>query len=194
MEEIAKGAEAVLYREGDHLIKEREQKGYRHRELDSRLREERTEMEKRLLEKARQAGVRVPSVEKESTFQLSMEEVDGELLKDVFEDKEEIWSSIGESVARLHNRNVIHGDLTTSNMIVSGEQLYLIDFGLGFFSDRVEDCATDIHLLKETLESTHPEIAEEAMQEIKKAYREESEDGDEVLERLSEIEERGRYK
>ncbi len=187
------GAEARVNIGAETAVKERVPKQYRHDDLDERLRTERTEQEARLLEKARQAGVNVPDVEQAGDTELTMETIDGDVLGQVFASRPGVWADIGEAVARLHNRNIIHGDLTTSNMIVDGEELYLIDFGLGFFSERVEDRATDLHLLKEVLDSTHTAVAEEAMEAVLAAYREEGGDVDDVIDRFEEIEGRGRY-
>ncbi|MDY6769848.1 MAG: KEOPS complex kinase/ATPase Bud32 [Candidatus Nanohaloarchaea archaeon] len=193
METIADGAEATLHRDDGSIVKERHEKDYRHPVLDERLRRERTEQEARLLAKAAQSGVRVPDAEQDGAFRVRMEEIDGTLLKDVFEQEEWTWPVIGESVARLHNRDIIHGDLTTSNMLVAGEEVYVIDFGLGSFSQRVEDRATDLHLLAEVLASTHTAVADAAMDRILDAYREHADDADAVLERYDEVAERGRY-
>ncbi len=190
----ARGAEAeITFQEGE-VLKERVEKGYRHPDLDERLRGERTEKESRLLQRARQAGVRVPGVDVEDDFTLVLEEIGGELLKEVFEERTEAWEEVGRGVGRLHGRNIVHGDLTTSNMILEDGEVYFIDFGLGFFSERTEDRATDLHLLKEVLESTHTEVAEEAMEEILEGYREEFEEAEEVMERYREVEGRGRYR
>ncbi|MDY6776520.1 MAG: KEOPS complex kinase/ATPase Bud32 [Candidatus Nanohaloarchaea archaeon] len=194
MKEIARGAEAVVRVRDGNIVKERVEKGYRHPSLDDRLRRERTDLEARLMEKARRAGVRVPAVEREGDYTLVMDRVEGDVLRDVFTEERDSWGEVGDSVARLHGRSIIHGDLTTSNMILSDGKVYFIDFGLGFFSDRVEDRATDLHLLKEVLESTHTDVSEEAMGEILESYREFSGDAVEVLERYREIDERGRYK
>lgn len=194
MQTIAEGAEATLYRDDGTVVKVREPKRYRHEELDARLRLERTEQEARLLEKARQAGVNVPRVETRGEDELALERIDGQLLKDVIEEEQAVWPLIGAAAARLHNRDVIHGDLTTSNMILSGGDLYLIDFGLGTFSQRAEDRATDLHLLKEVMDSTHTAIADDAMDVVLTAYEDHADDAEAVLERYEEIEGRGRYK
>ncbi len=194
METMSEGAEATVYRDGDRVVKERDRKDYRHPALDERLREERTGQEARLLEKARQAGVRVPEVEQTGDATLSLTALDGAVLRDVFAERDELWPVIGDYVARLHGRDIIHGDLTTSNMLVVDDTLFFIDFGLGSFSQRVEDRATDLHLLKEVLDSTHAAVADEAMDAILAAYREHADDAEDVLERYAEIEERGRYK
>ncbi len=157
------GAEAVISINDGTVTKERVPKQYRHPALDERLRTERTDREARLLDKAAQAGVRVPNVTGVEDTVLTMEHIDGIVLRDVLDDNLDYCTVIGEYIARLHDNDIIHGDLTTSNMILAEDTLYFIDFGLGFFSQRTEDRAVDLHLLKEVLDSTHTAVAEEAM-------------------------------
>lgn len=190
----AEGAEATITVEGSTVVKDRHAKRYRHPVLDERLRTERTDLEARLLRKARTAGVPVPAVESVEETRIVMERVTGTVLRDVFAEREELWPVIGEHVARLHRRDIIHGDLTTSNMVVDGDDLVFIDFGLGSFSDRTEDRATDLHLLRQMLHSSHTDVAEEAMAAILDGYREESGDGEAVVERMRAVAKRGRYK
>src|SRR3989344_2769348 len=75
----------------------------------------------------------------------------------VLDKAKNICRQIGESVAKLHDANIIHGDLTTSNMILNEKEnkVYFIDFGLGFISIRAEDKAVDLHLLRQALEAKH---------------------------------------
>ncbi|MDY6788760.1 MAG: KEOPS complex kinase/ATPase Bud32 [Candidatus Nanohaloarchaea archaeon] len=192
--EIGRGAEAVVSVENDRVVKERISKGYRHPELDRRIRKERTDQEKRLLEKASRAGVAVPEVLDSSEFKIEMERIEGEKLREVFEDRLELCSNIGKSIARLHSRDIIHGDLTTSNMIFRDGKIYFIDFGLGFFSQRIEDRATDLRLLWQVLESSHFQVAKKAFGSIIDSYSTSYDRGDEVLDRLDELETRARYK
>lgn len=190
---IGKGAEAELRRDGDELVKDRIVKGYRHEELDQRLREERTEQEARLLERAKQAGVSVPAVIHRSGTTLTMEFIDGTKLRDIFEQRDDLWRRIGRDIARLHDRDIIHGDLTTSNILLKDDEPVFIDFGLGFFSQRIEDRATDLRLLHQVLEATHFTIAEEAFSTILEGYQDQYREAEDVLERLHEVEQRGRY-
>lgn len=192
--DVYTGAEATVEISDGEAMKQRTEKGYRHPQLDARLRGERTDREARLLRKARQAGVRTPEVLEEDGEVLILEQIEGDVLKNVFREREALWPVIGENIARLHARDIIHGDLTTSNMIVSEEDLYFIDFGLGFFSDRTEDRATDLHLLDEVLESTHPDVAEAAIQVILDAYQEEAVEAEDVMERYRDVGQRGRYR
>ena len=104
-----------------------------------------------------------------------------------------ILESIGEQISKLHDNNIIHGDLTTSNMIVKEGKVYFIDFGLGFISNKIEDKAVDLHLLKQALESKHHENWEESFNEILRGYNK-SKNFKDVINRLDKVERRGRYK
>ena len=192
-EVIGRGAEAELTITDGRVRKERIAKGYRHPEIDERLRKERTENEARLLEKAERAGVRVPEVLLIEDYALEMELVDGEKFRDVFENEEEKLKEFGKDIGRLHSRNIIHGDLTTSNVILKEGSLYFIDFGLGFFSDRTEDRATDLRLLSQVLDASHHTVSEEAFERILEGYSEIFERSEEVVKRLEEMEGRTRY-
>lgn len=183
-----RGAEATV-EVNDEVVKKREPKKYRHPELDERLRTERTSTEARIMKAARKHGANVPPVEKVDETTLEMEKVNGEPLKDVIEP--EHLRAYGRNVAYMHSADIIHGDLTTSNAILGGE-LYVIDFGLSFRSQRIEDRAVDIHLLKQVLESSHPEL-EDSWKQFVKGYSE-YDQSDEVLEQLEDVESRGRYK
>jgi TP53 regulating kinase-like protein len=120
--------------------------------------------------------------------------------------QKEITKKIGENVAKLHDANIIHGDLTTSNMILMEDQLYFIDFGLGFISHKFEDKAVDIHLLKQALEAKHFKNWEILFNEFIKGYKKTSplgvpqnsecwgKDSKTVLERLKAVEKRRRYR
>lgn len=186
-----KGAEATVESQEGKVNKKREPKKYRHRELDKKIREERTETEVKLMKEAIKYGVNAPKPEKVDEAEIEMEEVDGRPLKEVINERPELLKDLGENVAKLHSADIIHGDLTTSNVLVDGK-VFLIDFGLSFRSQRVEDRAVDIHLLKQVLNSSHPEIADEAWKSFMEGYRPENR-GD-ILEQLKKVEKRGRYK
>ncbi len=213
---IARGAEAVLYKETfdgrPALVKERVKKSYRISQLDIKLRVERTRTEARLLNEAGRAGVAVPAIlsvdEKDS--KIIMEFVDGKRLKELLnatdeKNRKELADMIGTSIAKLHSHNIIHGDLTTSNMILSSGRLFLIDFGLGHFSGRAEDMGTDLAVLHEAVRSTHFEHLKTLWPIIVKSYsagfdgsasgaRAASFGGAEkALKALEDIEKRGRY-
>lgn len=194
MEEIARGAEAVLYKDGNNLIKNRIKKNYRIQEIDYELRFARTKKEAKLLEKSSKL-INAPKIIECKADKIIMEFIDGKLLRDLLNniDKNKrnlLCQKIGQIIKILHNNNIIHGDLTTSNMILKDNEIFFIDFGLGFASQKTEDKAVDMHLLKQALNSKHYEIAEECFNEILKAYN----PGKEFIERLEKVESRGRYK
>ncbi|MFP4117139.1 MAG: KEOPS complex kinase/ATPase Bud32 [Candidatus Aenigmatarchaeota archaeon] len=199
---IGRGAEAVLkkkeFMDSYCVVKERLEKGYRVKELDEKLRKERTKEEAKLLSGARRVGVSTPQVyEKQENF-LKIGFIDGEKVRNLLpeydeERRKEVAEEIGEYAAKLHNRGIVHGDLTTSNMIVMDGELYFIDFGLGYFSKSIEDKAVDLYLLWEVLDSTHPDYRDGVWEAVVSGYEDVSEDSDRVLKRVDNIAKRGRY-
>ncbi len=196
MKIIARGAEAVLYVSEDGvLVKERIKKGYRLGAIDDNLRRKRTRTESRLLREARRAGANTPQIHEEEAYSIKMEFLKGEKIKDILNEKNMtmLCTEIGESVGKLHSFHIIHGDLTTSNMIFLSGKVFFVDFGLGYQSHRIEDKAVDLHLLRQALESTHFSVAGKAWKIILKAYERNNSDADKVLRTLHAIEKRGRY-
>ena len=195
MKLIAEGAEASVYLDQDKIIKKRHKKGYRISELDSKLRLFRTKREAKIMDKLRKIGIAVPKIVavKDKATTIEMEFVEGEKLRDVLKSNNcsKLGEKIGEGVAVMHDNDIIHGDLTTSNMILN-EKIYFVDFGLGFFSKKLEDKAVDLHLLKQALNSSHSEIAGKCFAAVVKEY--EKRNGNEVLKRLEKVENRGKYK
>lgn len=193
MKKIAEGAEAIIYLEKEKIIKKRIPKKYRLVELDEKLRKSRTKLEARILRNLARVGVFVPDVfyvdEKNSILEISF--IPGEKVRDYLlrTSDYQIFANMANLVEKMHSANIIHGDLTTSNMILSNEKVYLIDFGLANYSTRIEDKAVDLHLLKECLKSKHYKIWEGAWKIFSENYKNKS-----VLERLKIVEKRGRYK
>jgi len=93
----------------------------------------------------------------------------------------------------MHKNGIVHGDLTTSNMILKNNKIYFIDFGLGEFSKRIENFAIDLSVLKEAFKSTHFKHLNLLWQSFIKGYKQTNDKSKEVLESLNEIEKRGRY-
>jgi TP53 regulating kinase-like protein len=195
---IAQGAEGKLFRRGDLLVKRRVSKGYRVKELDCELRRSRTRKEGKLLEKLSGLGIAAPGLVSVSdkSMEIKMEYIDGKRLSQHLSSRNmaSICPKIGEAVARLHQNNIIHGDVTTSNMILKGDVLYLIDFGLSFHSTKIEDRAVELHVLKQALQSKHHQIWEKGFKLVEKAYRKHCKQAGDVLNRLEQVESRGRYK
>lgn len=196
MKKIAQGAEAKLYLTDNKIIKDRFKKDYRLKEIDVRLRKSRTKKEAKIFDKLSMLNFPAPKlIETDEKEKIIMEFIKGPKLRDVLEEKDykSLSEEIGKKIAILHNNNIIHGDLTTSNMILS-KKIYLIDFGLSFFSHKIEDKAVDLHLLKQALESKHFKIWEDCFKAALKGYEKEATDAKEVLKRLEKVEQRGRYK
>ena len=199
---IAIGAEARIYEEGEKIIKDRVSKGYRIKEIDEKLRKSRNKSEAKILRTFLSNEINVPRVLKEGKFELVIQKINGEKLRDCLSKKlsgkevEEISFGLEDMVGQMHNLDIYHGDLTTSNVIresVSGK-LFLIDFGLSGFSHGVEEKAVDLHLFRECLTSRHINIKDLVWQRFLDGYKKNCRDFDLILKRFSEVELRGRYK
>jgi Kae1-associated kinase Bud32 len=200
---INRGAEAVIYLdefEGQKvLVKERIKKNYRIREIDEKIRINRARREVRLLREARMCGVPTPKVLKvdEESCKIIMEYVGDNRVKEILLSSKKsiakICGEIGALIGKLHAHDIVHGDLTTSNMLLWDGKIYFIDFGLGEFSKRTEDKGIDLKLLQEALKSTHYKILNQCWQNIIKGYKEEYKDAQAVIEKVDEIEKRARY-
>jgi len=160
MKVLAQGAEAKVYLEDNKIIKERIEKKYRIKELDEFLRKTRTKKEIKLLSDLRRHGLNVPRVIDYSKFKIVMEFIEGKKLKDVLNTKNyKIFSrEIGRSVAKMHKADIVHGDLTTANIIVRDNELYFIDFGLGTETKNLEQKAADLLTLYQNFKSVHPKL------------------------------------
>lgn len=198
---IQQGAEANILKIRNWIIKDRIKKSYRIPELDIKIRGRRTKSEAKLLEKASKViNCPIPFLQPsiKNSSKLKMPFIKGKKLSDYLDKfplkkQKEICRKIGKSVAKLHDADIIHGDLTTSNMILKDDKIYFIDFGLGFVSHKFEDKAVDIHLLKQALEAKHFKNWEILFREVLEGYSK-SKDSKIVLERLNKVEKRGRYK
>lgn len=229
------------------VIKDRIKKSYRLPELDEKIRKLRTRSEAKILEKAsRIINTPIPQESKEK-YKITMPFIKGKKLSEdlnefPLSEQKQILNQIGKEIAKLHDSNIIHGDLTTSNMIyvfkneldkknkltnnthnktireavcpltnkssakhhdkvrceaINSKQrepiIYFIDFGLGFHSQKYEDKAVDIHLLKQALEAKHFQNWEILFKEFLKGYKN-SKDSEVVLKQFEKVEKRGRYK
>ncbi|MFH1248788.1 MAG: KEOPS complex kinase/ATPase Bud32 [archaeon] len=197
---IAQGAEAIILKYGKSIIKERIRKGYRHEELDNQLRKRRTRSEAKIISKAAKI-IPCPEVidSDETKHLIEMQFIDGKMLSahlDDFKISEayKICREMGKNIAKLHNEGIIHGDLTTSNMIFKDNKVFFIDFGLSFHSSKKEDKAVDIHLMKQALESKHFEKWEKYFEEVMKGYEKYCDNYEEIKRQFEKVEGRGRYK
>jgi Kae1-associated kinase Bud32 len=190
MEMIASGAEAVISLDGKTIIKTRVHKRYRLKEIDEALRRDRTRTEARLISEARRCGVPTPIIRDVTDFEIKMEYINGTALKNIIDPA---YSELaGELVGKLHSCDIVHGDLTTSNIMFMDGKLFLIDFGLAYIDGTLEARGVDIHVIFQTFESTH-DGHEELIEAFKKGYKRTFPGADEVIQRVIEIESRGRY-
>jgi TP53 regulating kinase-like protein len=202
-----KGAEASLYLADWHqrrvIIKMRIPKKYRSPVLDEQIRSYRTVHEPQLIHEAKEAGVPTPLIYMVNVPEssITMEYIEGQQVKQLLnnvpkEKRHDICVKIGASIAQLHSHSLIHGDLTTSNMILNPKgKLFFVDFGLGEKNGELEAQGVDLHLLKRALQSTHYLFWEECFQSVLCGYTSVLgvELAEKVYEKIREIEKRGRY-
>lgn len=164
-----------------------------------------------MLNKCRKEGVPVPAVlgmDWEKGW-IASEWIDGKTVKEAIRNRDlsdeaglhELLQHIGLAVGKLHGVGIIHGDLTTSNMMLrsgtsdselSGE-IVLIDFGLATQAVQEEDRAVDLYVLERAFGSTHPK-EENKFETVLKAYASTFKGAKSTLRRLEDVRMRGRKK
>jgi len=191
---VIKGAEADVEFDEDNgiVIKKRLPKRYRIKQLDDIIRQERTKIEAKIMADARKVGVPTPIILDITHDTIKMELINGVTLKEVIDER--LIERVGEHVGKMHKRGIVHGDLTTANMIYSPEEdvIYLIDFGLSRYDEEVEGRGVDIHVLFQMLHiyDNYDKLEESFIKGYKKVF----DKAEEVLDRVKKIEKRGRYK
>jgi TP53 regulating kinase-like protein len=204
---IKKGAEANLYLEEWHdrkvIMKRRLPKKYRIQELDEEIRSQRTVREPNIIHKAKEAGVPTPTIFMVDVAEANiiMEFVDGKQVKQVLngfspEERLRLSHHVGRLIGCLHKNGIIHGDLTTSNMILTPYgKVVFVDFGLSERSTELETKGVDLHLMKRAFQSTHYKYARECFEAVTEGYAKVmgKDEAKNVLEKIREIERRGRY-
>lgn len=210
---LAKGAESDIYKAkwlGEPaIVKKRLAKSYRISELDLKIRKHRTKSEAKILSDVKRTGVRTPilyDVDLENK-NIVMEELSGPMIKDIIGElatgkMKELALAIGKNIRMFHEGDIIHGDLTGSNMILIDnnlenidDNLAIFDFGLGRYSDLIEDKAVDLLVLKKSFQSIDYEIATETFDWILDGY-----DlaiggvtNGKIADKIADIQSRGRY-
>jgi Kae1-associated kinase Bud32 len=202
---LYRGAEAEIcychYNGNPAVQKRRVKKRYRIKEIDKKLISSRTKEEAKLITDSRRQGVSVPIIYDVDLLEgiITMEYLNGERIKDILNNLSEnkrnkICKMIGESIAKLHNGNIIHGDITTSNMILCNGKIHFIDFGLGEKNGETEAQGVDLHVLMEAIESTHSKYSECFKYVIDGYSKKLNKDVSQVLKKIDEIVKRGRYR
>jgi Kae1-associated kinase Bud32 len=202
---IYKGAEAEIciskYMDFDVVEKRRVHKSYRINHIDNKLISSRTKEEAKLMIEARNKGVAVPIIYDVDLVNgiITMEYLKGKRIKDILNDLSEkerqaLCKKIGESIARFHNNDIIHGDITTSNMILLNDKVHFIDFGLGEKNSEIESKGVDLHVLMEAIESTHSKYSD-CFNYVLDGYKKElKDDANQVIRKIEDIVKRGRYR
>ncbi|KAM5563686.1 hypothetical protein ABKV19_018346 [Rosa sericea] len=208
---VKQGAEARVFESTfvgrRSIVKERFSKKYRHPTLDAKLTLRRLNAEARCMTKARRLGVHTPVLYAVDTVlhTLTFEYVEGPSVKDVFlefglgggcvaaERMDDIAMQIGQAIGKLHDGGLIHGDLTTSNLLIRAatNQVVVIDFGLSSTSTLPEDKAVDLYVLERALLSMHSSCGN-VMDRILAAYRKSSKQWSSTFNKLAQVRQRGR--
>ena len=214
---ITQGAEALLYKTTFFTpdiftaLKVRPIKAWRHPTLDKRLTRQRILAEARVLNKCRKEGVPVPAIQAMDWAKgwIASEWIEGKTVKEAIRKRDvndteglkELLRHIGQAVGKLHGVGIIHGDLTTSNMMLrpgSSEldlagEIVLIDFGLATQAVQEEDRAVDLYVLERAFGSTHPK-EEDMFNVVLEAYAGTFKGAKSTLRRLEDVRMRGRKK
>ena len=202
---LYQGAEAKIcksrYMEFDVVQKKRISKSYRIKEIDNQLISYRTKEEAKLMIEARKIGVSVPiifDVDLKNGI-ITMEYLKGKRIKDILnkiseKERIDICKKIGKSIGKLHKNDIIHGDITTSNMILLDEKIHFIDFGLGEINSEIEAKGVDLHVLMEAIESTHSRFSN-CFDYVLDGYKSQlKNDASLVIKKINDIVRRGRYR
>jgi TP53 regulating kinase-like protein/N6-L-threonylcarbamoyladenine synthase/protein kinase Bud32 len=200
--DVIQGAEATvslgMFLGRKVLIKTRPEKSYRLPEIDARIRSSRTRNEARIMRDARDAGVRTPCIYDIDlrSSSITMEYIEGRAVKDVLDEHperaDEICGKIGAAVAKLHSAGICHGDLTTSNMILDGDEICFIDFSMGCAKSELEDIGVDLRLLERAFSSAHVGL-EPSFQVLMDTYYANVQNPKAVRKKLDDIKNRCRY-
>jgi len=193
MNVIARGAEATIYLVDDPIIgaqvikKVRHPKSYRHPKLDEQIRRQRTKHEAKLLHHAKAAGLRVPFIYEIDLDECSitMEYIRGKRLRDVID--ADLEYRLGRCIGMLHKAGLVHGDLTTSNMLLC-DDIAFIDFSLGDVTEELEAKGVDLRVLAENVKAIHVRLD---FGPVIRGYKEVHDIP--IEEQMEKIEQRGRY-
>ena len=178
MKLIKKGAEGdiflTLWNSKKSLMKIRKKKDYRNPELDHRIRKQRTIREAEIIQEVKSFGVLAPLIFFIDTKNCSimMQYVVGKPVHSLSGISfVRVSKDLGKIVGKMHKNGIMHGDLTTSNFLISKEKIFVIDFGLSVRTSKPEDHAVDLRLFKEILNSAHVNEMENAWRNFLSGYK-----------------------
>lgn len=202
MKLLKKGAEAdiyITYWNGQKsVLKIRKKKDYRVHSLDFRIRTLRTIREAKMISEAKSFGITTPLVYfvDEKKCEIYLQFITGKLIRDLpLKQIITACKEIGKIVGILHKNAVMHGDLTTSNFILTQKGLVILDFGLSQKTDKIDDFAIDLRLFKEVLNSAHAQIVDGAWTAFLESYQKilGKNIAEKIISQVLVIEKRGRY-
>jgi len=178
MKLLKKGAEGdiflISWNKKKAILKARKKKDYRNSSLDQRIRKQRTIRECEIISEVKSFGVSTPLIYNMDTKNCTiiMQYIVGTVVNDLSESKLiKSCIEIGKIVGLMHKNGIMHGDLTTSNFIISKGKMFVLDFGLANKTMKPEDHAVDLRLLKEILNSAHTKIMNKAWSNFLKGYK-----------------------
>src|SRR5436190_1277098 len=185
------------------VVKRRVKKDYRNPSLDEQIRHDRTILEASQIHEAKRGGARVPSIvgmDLENNA-IVMTYIAGTVARECLDElsaKEarKLLRSVGAQIGLLHTAGIVHGDLTTSNVIVSPSGApFIVDFGMSHRSVEPEDRGVDLHLLRRSIIASHRQNPSSMMNSMIRGY--EKTTGKKVASstwrKAREIARRGRY-
>lgn len=202
MKLLKKGAEADIYITSwngqNSILKIRKKKDYRVHSLDTRIRTLRTIREAKMISEVKAFGITTPLVYfvNEKKCEIYLQLIEGKLIRDLpAKQIIKTCKEIGKIVGLLHKNGVMHGDLTTSNFILSQKGLVILDFGLSQKTDKIDDYAIDLRLFKEVLNSAHAQIVDDAWTLFVQGYGKilGKNITEKIINQVLVIEKRGRY-
>lgn len=227
MKLIYTGSESQIFLHENLIYKYRQAKSYRLPQLDKQIREKRTKKEIKILKKINDAAIGVPQLfmnddrafkkfqdKKIQTEQdneifdtnidkttIIMSYIQGQTLNTVLLEgkcNKDDLIQLGNIIAKIHRLGIIHGDITPSNIILFDSRIYIIDFGLSFHSDRMEDRAVDIWMFEKIMRSLYAQCEVETRNDLFKYFLDgylqslDNNDHDPFLSKLADVRERGR--
>lgn len=186
------GAEAIItettYNNKKAVIKKRIKKKYRPKKLDSELIKKRTKLEASILKKAKRISCNVPEILKTGKNTIIMEKIKGKTLSEIKPQKK-LFEQTGMQTGILHNHGIIHSDLTPKNIMVHNKKIYLIDFGLGFYSHRKEDFAVELLAFQKAVSR----LQKSYFNAFLKGYKKTKSNSKEIIAHIEKIRKRARY-
>jgi Kae1-associated kinase Bud32 len=193
---LARGAESIIEQDGDVIIKTRPSKTYRIAQIDEKFTKLRTRSETKILLDLAKRGVCVPIVLESDSNVIKMQHIIGPQVKLLLNRKtaKSLGAQIGVLLAQIHSCGIIHGDYTTSNILYCGDKVYAIDFGLSYYSQKPEDRAVDLHIMRQAISAYHFDCEELLFKAVLDGYAQLGEDVKTVLGRFAAVEKRGKNK